>query len=136
MTSCGRILGTFIATCFSTSLQHQLLRRFFYLIQLVVLLDVTGCFAKRSGHGRLHVPLICDTTCTSTHKWNVSDIYIRSTRFSEIVLFRLRNKKSCCITFFLFDTSNLFLFEICSYLKPDVSDLLESFPVLADGAHA
>ena len=90
--------------------------RFFYWIQLVVLLDVTGFFATRSGRRRVHAHSICDATCTSENKWDVSDIFIRSIRFLEIVLVRLRNEKPVISHFFIryirfVLIRNLFLFE-------------------------
>ena len=72
------------------------------------LLDPSGCFtwrnrfffATRSGRRSLHAHSICDATCTSENKWDVSDIFIRSIRFLEIVLVRLRNEKPDVSHFF------------------------------------
>ena len=90
---------------------------FFYWIHLVVLLDVTGFFLQREGRSRSACALDLWRTCASENKWDVSDIFIRSIRFLEIVLVRLRNEKPDVSHFFLSDTSDLFLFEICSYSR-------------------
>ena len=86
------------------------LSKVFYWIHLVVLLDVTGFFCNKKRES-LHAHSICDATCTSENKWDVSDIFIRSIRFLEIVLVRLRNEKP--------DVSHFFypIHPICSYSK-------------------